>query len=145
MSSHAFLPDFQKQSAAASAATIDKYEIASGEMPRRTHKFADPSPVRRNICAIGRRDVGWYSTIPYALAKSQAHRATNLALFNIRTDLHRSGTSPLEFPPKSIYHRRHENFHHHCPRSSRARFRHLRFQRIPAFPSDAAAPARCCR
>jgi len=85
MSSHAFLPDFQKQSAAASAATIDKYEIASGEMPRRTHKFADPSPVGRNICAIGRRDVGWYSTIPYALAKSQAHRATNLALFNIRT------------------------------------------------------------
>src|SRR6266566_4423544 len=87
MSSHAFLPDFQKQSAAASAATIDKYEIASGEMPRRTHKFADPSPVRRNICAIGRRDVGWYSTIPYALAKSQAHRATNLA----RIDSSKSG------------------------------------------------------
>src|SRR5438445_12912149 len=48
-------------------------------MPRRTHKFVAPSPVRRNICAIGRRDVGWYSTIPYALAKSQAHCPTNLA------------------------------------------------------------------
>src|SRR5438132_4913777 len=79
ISSHVFLPDCQKHNAAVSAATIDKYEIASGGMPRRTHKFVAPSPVRRNICAIGRRDVGWYSTIPYALAKSQAHCPTNLA------------------------------------------------------------------
>jgi len=79
ISSHVFLPDCQKHNAAVSAATIDKYEIASGGMPRRTHKFVAPSPVRRNICAIGRRDVGWYSTIPYALAKSQAHCSTNLA------------------------------------------------------------------
>jgi len=48
-------------------------------MPRRTHKFVAASPVRRNSCAIGRRDVGWYSAIPYALAKSQAHCPTNLA------------------------------------------------------------------
>jgi uncharacterized membrane protein YphA (DoxX/SURF4 family) len=45
-----------------SAATIDKYDIASGEIPRRTHKFVAQFPVRRNICAIGRWDVGWYST-----------------------------------------------------------------------------------
>jgi hypothetical protein len=32
------------------------------------------------------------------LAKSQAHCATNLALFKIRTGLHRSKTSSLEFP-----------------------------------------------
>jgi len=70
-----------------SAAKIDKYEIASGGMPRRTHKFVAASPVRRNICAIGRRDVGWYSTIPYALAKSQAHCPTNLA----RIDSSKSG------------------------------------------------------
>jgi uncharacterized membrane protein YphA (DoxX/SURF4 family) len=43
--------------------------------------------VRRNICAIGRRDVGWYSTISYALAKSQAHCPTNLA----RIDSSKSG------------------------------------------------------
>src|SRR6266550_5837215 len=77
--SHVFLPDCQKHNAAVNAARIDKYEIASGGMPRHTHKFVAASPVRRNICAIGRRDVGWYSTIPYALAKSQAHCPTNLA------------------------------------------------------------------
>src|SRR5207253_1402241 len=32
------------------------------------------------------------------LAKSQAHCRTNPALFKIRTDLHRSRTSSLEFP-----------------------------------------------
>jgi len=41
---------------------IDKYDIASGEIRRLTHKFAAQFPVRRNICAIGRWDVGWYST-----------------------------------------------------------------------------------
>jgi len=32
------------------------------------------------------------------LPKSQAHCATNLTLFKIRTGLHRSKTSSLEFP-----------------------------------------------
>src|SRR6266545_2240630 len=74
-------------------------------MPSRTHKFVAPSAVRWNICAIGRRDLGRYSTIPYALTKSPAHCPTNLALFKIRTDLHHSRTSSLESPLKSIYHR----------------------------------------
>jgi hypothetical protein len=63
MSSQRLAPDFQKHSAAMTAATIDKYDIASGEIRRLTHKFVAAFPVRRKICAIGRWDVGWYSTI----------------------------------------------------------------------------------
>jgi hypothetical protein len=70
-----------------SAASIDKYEIASGEIPRRTHKFVATCPVRRNICAIGRCDLGKYSAISLRLSKGQAHCATNLALFKFRTYL----------------------------------------------------------
>src|SRR5437763_11919703 len=90
-----FLPDFQKHSAAASAATIDKYEITSAGMPSRTHKFAAPSAVRRNICAIGRRDLAWSSTL-LRLAKVQVDCATNLALVRTRNPFASLENSPFE-------------------------------------------------
>ena len=55
--------------------------------------------------------------------------------------LHQSATSRLEFPLKSIYHRRHESLHLHRSSSSRTHFRCLWFQRVSAFPSHAANPA----
>jgi len=59
ISSQGFAPDFQKQIAAINAATIDKYEIASGWIPWRTQNRVAASPVRRNTAAIGRREEGW--------------------------------------------------------------------------------------
>jgi hypothetical protein len=63
MSSHEWIPDFQKQSAATTAATIDRYEIVSGEMPARTQNRVAASAVHRKIRAMGRREVGSYSAI----------------------------------------------------------------------------------
>jgi hypothetical protein len=58
MSSQRVAPDFQKQIAAISAATIDKYEIASGLIPWRTQNCVAKPAVCRNTDAIGRREVG---------------------------------------------------------------------------------------
>jgi hypothetical protein len=63
MSSQKCSCDFQKPNAAIRAARIDKYEIASGEIPSRTQRLVAASAVRRNIRAIDRRDVGSYLVI----------------------------------------------------------------------------------
>lgn len=46
-------------------------------MPSRTHKRVAVSAVRRNIWAIGRRDVGAYSAIPLSLPKGPVGGSTN--------------------------------------------------------------------
>src|SRR5688500_6500380 len=51
----------QKHSAASDEETIERYEIVSGWIPRRTQNCTAPCAVARKIPAIGRRHSGRYS------------------------------------------------------------------------------------